>query len=212
MIHTSPNLILVVVIRSHDIWKSIAFIKIYVWKYFPSTGREESAQLCVYVGEEVGVCHHHHHQYYHHYNHNDMFDRRPRRVSSTAVPNIKRLQCNLSFHTQGLFFGMIRVSMIFLRIFVSCLQRFMALIFIISKDCGRSLGKQKSQIHCGYPDHRLFQVNKCVHAQSLIKHKYATNSFGFSTKSLTAIALAWLHDQGLLEYNAKISQYWPEVS
>lgn len=31
-----------------------------------------------------------------------------------------------------------------------------------------------------------------------------------STKSLTAIAMAWLHDQGLLEYNAKISQYWPE--
>ena len=101
-IHTSPILILVAVIRSHDIWKSNAFIEIYVWKYFLSTGREESAQLCVYVGEEVGVFHHYHHQYGHHYNHNDMFDRRPRRVSSTAVPNIKKLQCNLSFNTQGL--------------------------------------------------------------------------------------------------------------
>ena len=180
----------------------------YVWKYFYSTGREESAQLCVYVGEEVGVCHHHHHQYDHHYNHNDMFERRSRRVSSTAFPNIKKLQCNLSFNTQGLFIVMIHVSMIFLRVFVSCLQ---LLIFITTKDCRRSLGKQKPQIHCGYLDHRLFQVDKCVHAQLHMKHKYATNSFGFSTKSLTAIALAWLHDQGLLEYNAKISQYWPEV-
>ena len=33
----------------------------------------------------------------------------------------------------------------------------------------------------------------------------------FSTKSLTAIALAWLYDQGLLDYDAKIAEYWPQV-
>jgi len=31
-----------------------------------------------------------------------------------------------------------------------------------------------------------------------------------STKSLTAIALAWLYDQGLLDYDAKIAEYWPQ--
>ena len=36
-----------------------------------------------------------------------------------------------------------------------------------------------------------------------------TNVFS-STKSLTAIALASLHDKGLLEYTDKISQHWPE--
>ena len=36
-----------------------------------------------------------------------------------------------------------------------------------------------------------------------------TNVFS-STKSLTAIALACLHDRGLLGYNDKISQHWPE--
>ena len=36
-----------------------------------------------------------------------------------------------------------------------------------------------------------------------------TNVFS-STKSLTAIALACLHDRGLLDYSDKISQHWPE--
>jgi len=31
-----------------------------------------------------------------------------------------------------------------------------------------------------------------------------------STKSLTAIALAWLYDQGLLDYDARITEYWPQ--
>ena len=48
-------------------------------------------------------------------------------------------------------------------------------------------------------------MTNCDCPAFIIHHHY------FSTKSLTAIALAWLFDQGLIDYDARIAQYWPEV-